>query len=91
MNIQAIPKPLLDLMTKMLQSAAPQLIPTLETVADAVIQSKAQLDRIEQQNRAIMAHFGIMEGTHDGNRQFIIEKSGVIEQPAQLINGRSNG
>lgn len=54
-----IPKPVQNMIAQLIQTAAPDLARQIDSFGQMVQSFKLQLDRIEMQNRAIMAHFDI--------------------------------
>ena len=61
-----------DMLAKLLGNLPPDVISTIGQIRDTALSYKAQLDRIENQNRLIIAHLNIPAGTdlteHDDAR-----------------------
>lgn len=62
-----------DMIAKLVGNLPPDVLHTIGQIRDTVLSYKAQLDRIENQNRLIIAHLNIPAGTditeHDNARE----------------------
>jgi hypothetical protein len=52
-----------DMLAKLAQNLPPDIVATIGQISGIVLSYKAQLDRIENQNRLIIAHLNIPPGT----------------------------